>query len=387
MKYVPLVWSALMRKPARAILTLLSVMIAFTLFGLTIGMNATFDSVLAAARADRIYADARFGNGPNGGMPVAMGRQIEQLPGVSKVAKISYLFGYHQEKRNKVFVLMGDDGLSDVLTEWPVTKAQWEMLKNNRNGILVSKSEARIWHLKPGDNFTIAAPTITRADGAAAWTLKVLDIVGDVAYMTPGYMLGNYDYFNKALPLAKQDKVGEYYVQTSDPGRTADIAQAIDNRFANSAIPTQSITEKAALDITNSGIDIAAVDRDIALAGMFMVLFLTANGIAQSVRERFTEFATLKTIGFNDNGVMALVFLEAAVPCLLGAALGVALAGSIAGLLPRLLPPGDGVPIPTVTAGVLGWAALSACVVALVSSVLPALRLRQMDIATALSGR
>jgi ABC-type antimicrobial peptide transport system permease subunit len=63
------------------------------------------------------------------------------------------------------------------------------------------------------------------------------------------------------------------------------------------------------------------------------------------------------------------------------------LAVSIVGYLPRLLPPGDGVPIPTMTAMVFVWASISAALVALCSSVLPALRLKQMDIATALSGR
>ncbi len=101
MKYLPLVWSAIMRKPARAILTLLSVMIAFTLFGLTIGMNATFAKVSAAARNDRVYSNARFGGSQ---MQIAMARQIEQLPGVSLVAYDSVLVGFHVIQRNRVFV-------------------------------------------------------------------------------------------------------------------------------------------------------------------------------------------------------------------------------------------------------------------------------------------
>jgi putative ABC transport system permease protein len=120
---------------------------------------------------------------------------------------------------------------------------------------------------------------------------------------------------------------------------------------------------------------------------MFMVLFLTANGIAQSVRERFAEFATLKTIGFSDRAVMIMVVLEAAMPCVLGAALGVALAALLARQIPALMPPGFGLPLPTMTGTVFLWAAISAFGVALASSVLPVLRLRQMDIATALSGR
>ena len=82
MKYFPLVWAAVMRKPARAILTLLSVMLAFTLFGLTIGMNATFAKLKEEARDDRIFAGARFG----GMLPVGMARQIESIPGVAMVA-------------------------------------------------------------------------------------------------------------------------------------------------------------------------------------------------------------------------------------------------------------------------------------------------------------
>jgi putative ABC transport system permease protein len=386
MKYVPLVWAALMRKPVRAILTLLSVMIAFTLFGLTIGMNATFDEVQKNARADRVYTNTRFG-GDGLGLPIAAARQIASLPGVSQVAYDSVLFGYHQVPRNRTFVLMGDENLAKVLTEWPITPAQWDTLHKTRNGILASKFMADLWHLKPGDDFTIASPQIKRADGAKAWTLRVMGITGDVAYMSAGYMVGNYDFLNKARPPAQQDHTQQVFVQTSNPDGSAAMAQLIDQHFASSTVPTQSTTEKAALDVSNSGIDIAAVDRDIALAGMFMVLFLTANGIAQSVRERFAEFATLKTIGFSDTGVMALVFLEAALPCLLGAVLGVGFAASVAHLLPHLLPPGDGVPLPRVNATVVVWAAIGAAFVALASSVLPALRLKQMDIATALSGR
>ena len=134
--------------------------------------------------------------------------------------------------------------------------------------------------------------------------------------------------------------------------------------------------------------DIAAVDREVALAGMFMVLFLTANGIAQAVRERFAEFATLKTIGFSDSGVIGLVFAEAAIPCLLGAALGVGLAALLIAAFCRVwCRPATACPCRTMTLMVLVWAAICAALVALASSALPALRLKRMDIATALSGR
>lgn len=386
MKYIPLVWAAVMRKPTRAILTLLSVMLAFTLFGLTIGMNATFAKVQEEARNDRIYSFARFSGGPSA-LPIALAGQIERLPGVAMVAGDTFVAGYHQDPKNRVFVQMGDDKMGKVMTEWPITPRQWQLIRDNRQGILVSRMQADRWHLKVGDTFTIVSTMIKRADGTNSWTFTVMAITPDVAYATQGYMQGNYDYMDKARVLADQGKVGQFRVMVTDPAHTADIAERIDNTFANSTTPIQSITEKAALDISNVGMDLASVDRDIAIAGMFMVLFLTANGIAQAVRERFAEFATLKTIGFSDTGVIGLVFAEAGFPCLLGAALGVGLAGLITRLMPGFLPAGQGFPMPTMTVMVLVWAGLSATLVAFASSALPALRLKRMDIATALSGR
>jgi len=383
MKYVPLVWAAVMRKPTRAILTLLSVMLAFTLFGLTIGMNATFDKLKEEARDDRIFVFARF----SGLVPIALAPQIESVPGVEMVASSSGIGGYIQDPKNRVFVQMMDEKVAKVNPEYPITPAQWQMIRDNRRGMLVSKMQADRWHLKAGDTFVIASPMVKKIDGTASWTFQVAAITPDISYMTQGYMFGNFDYMDKSRTLSDQSKTGQFRVLVRDSSKTAEIAQQIENKFANSPTPLQSLTEKVAFDVSNTGMDIAAVDRDIALAGMFMVLFLTANGIAQAVRERIAEFATLKTIGFSDNGVIALVFAEAAIPCLLGAALGVGLAAVLANAIPRFLPPGQGLPIPTMTVMVLVWAVIAAALIAFASSALPALRLKRMDIATALSGR
>jgi putative ABC transport system permease protein len=385
MKYIPLILAGLWRKPARAILTFLAVMIAFTLFGLTIGMNATFDAVEKNARDDRIFTSARFGGVP---LPIALEQQIGAMKGVAGVAATQVIAGYHQDPKNRVFVLMFDDNVRKVMSDYPLTSQQWDQIRDNRDGLVVSRMSAARWNLKPGDRFVVDAPTVQRADGAKSWTFRVMSVGEDIPYFSNGYIFGNYDYFDQARAPADRGKVVQLYVLSSNPGRTGDLAQQIDTAYANSGTPLQSITEKMALDISNSGVDIATVDRDIALAGMFMVLFLVANGIAQSVRERFAEFATLRTLGFSDRGVIFLVFAEAAIPCLLGALLGVGLAAVISGNIAHLVPPNIGTPpVPTVGTVVLIWAALSATAVALASSALPALRLSQMDIATALSER
>ncbi|HSS12485.1 MAG TPA: ABC transporter permease, partial [Rhizomicrobium sp.] len=269
-----------------------------------------------------------------------------------------------------------------------ITPAQWQMIRDDRQGMLVSQRQAERWHLKVGDTFVIASPMVKKLDGSASWTFKVVAVTPDMNIFSQGYMFGNFDYMDKARTWSDQNKTGQFIVKVRDASKTAEIAQQIEDKFANSSVPLQSMTEKVAFDVTaNTGTDIAAVDRDVALAGMFMVLFLTANSLAQAVRERFAEFATLKSIGFSDWGVIGLVFAEAALPCLLGAGLGVALATIISNVIPHFLPPGQGLPIPTMNVMVFVWAGLSAALVAFISAALPALRLKQMDIATALSGR
>jgi putative ABC transport system permease protein len=201
--------------------------------------------------------------------------------------------------------------------------------------------------------------------------------------------VGNYDFYDKSRPLADQGKINEVDFVAAGPAQASALAEKIDEQFANSAAPTLSQTEVSGFAISNNfgGMDVETVTRDITLAGLLMILFLTATVIAQSVRERFAEFATLKTIGYSDTSVIALVAVEAALPCLLGAVCGVAAAGWLAQQLPALMPPTWGIPTPTMSVSVYLWAQASACCVALASSVLPVLRLRRMDIASALSGR
>src|SRR5262249_7252871 len=158
-------------------------------------------------------------------------------------------------------------------------------------------------------------------------------------------------------PLADQAKIDEVDFSATDPARTAALATQVDALFANSGTPTRTMTEKQAFAVggDGGGIDIEALTRKIAAIGLLMILLLTGNVIAQSVRERRGEFATLKTFGFSHRGLVALVMAEAAVPCLLGAACGVGLAAALAPHVKDLLPRGYGIPEATVTPSVILW--------------------------------
>jgi putative ABC transport system permease protein len=385
MKYLPLVWAALRRKPIRSIVTFLSVTVAFTLFGLMIGLNSTLDLMLERARVDRIWVQPRF---DISGMPVAMARTIAQQPGVRKVTVMSYLQGYVGDPKNRAFMAFFDDEYGRIFPEWGPSLEQWDIIRHNKTAIIMSRLQAERLGKKAGDILTIIAPQFARADGTHTWTFKIASIGEEVSQVPGGYIVGNYDYYDKSVPLADQGKINEVDVLATDPSLAPALAIRIEKLFANSANPTRANTEKTFYASNNfGGMDVQTLAREIALAGLLMILFLTANVIAQSVRERRAELATLMAIGFSGSAVTAMVALEAALICLSGAIAGVAIAAPLAAMVPALMPPGFGMPLPRMAANVFFWALASACVLALASTVLPALRLKRLDVAAALAGR
>jgi putative ABC transport system permease protein len=386
MKFLPLVWAALWRKPARLILTFLSVTMAFILFGLMVGLNASYAHIIEMSRMDRVYVGARFG----GTLPLAARDQIARLPGVTHIGVLGGLFGYYRDPKNGVLPVMLDSAMQQVWTEVPLTPAQWRQLQTTPAGVFVSRRIAARYNLKAGDALPLLTVRSIRQDGSKLWPFTVLGVIDDLPTAQAGLTLGNYDYFDHARLAAMQGTALQFQLLVADPNQAAATAKTIDAMFANSAGPTRSIPERT-LSESNSraGLDIPFVTEAVAGAGLFMILFLTGNGIAQSVRERVPEFAVLKTLGFSDAGLAVLVFVEAAIPCLFGAAIGLVLATAINDRLPHLVPANLPLPIPLpyLTANVLALAFVFAVLVAFASAVLPALRVRRLDIATALAGR
>jgi putative ABC transport system permease protein len=385
-KYFPLIWAALWRKPTRLILTLLSVSVAFTLFGVTIGFNASVQNVIARSPMDRAGTGARFG----GPLPLAYKDQIARIPGVKKITAFANLAGYYRDRKNNINILVIDPDAPDVVaSDFTLSREQWAALAQTRNGVFVSQIQARRYGLKAGDQFPLLTASVTRQDGGKTWPLTVLGVVDDSAVFFNGFIVGNYTYYNEARLPAQRDTVGGYQVQFVSPDRAETGAKDIDAHFANSTIPTGTMTQRDGAEAAaEAGINIPFVTTVVAGAGLFMILFLTGNGIAQSVRERIPEFAMLKTLGFSDSGVMALVFVEAAIPCLLGAVVGVVASKIFAAQVPHLIPPNvAALPAPYMSPAVLSLAFVFAVIVAFASAVIPAMRIRRLDVATALSGR
>jgi putative ABC transport system permease protein len=380
MKYLPLVWAGLWRKPARTMFTILSVMVAFILFGILAGIDAGFDNLLARSRMDRLFTDPRFG----APMPISYAEQIAKIPGVTVVAPRWALGGYYQEPTNNIAVLGTDERFFAARTEITVTKEEMETLRRTRTGAIVGVATARKYGWKVGDKIPMQS-SMPKQDGSRVWTFDVIAIMesADAPGLEPRIVV-NYDYLDEER-VALKGVADRFILRIDDPNRATQISRAIDNLFANSSAPTRTISERSSRESGVNWIGDISFFTDAVLGAVaFMLLFLTGNTMMQSVRERTPEFAVLKTLGFSDSRVLTLVFAESVALCAVAALAGLAIAKLAIPLVRDVIPGAGIVQMPWI-AIVTGLAL--ALAVAFVSGLLPAMRAKRLSIIDALAGR
>ncbi|HEX3836471.1 MAG TPA: FtsX-like permease family protein [Steroidobacteraceae bacterium] len=392
MKYWPLIRSALLRRPAEAVLILLAVTTGFALFGFMIALAATETRVVDAVRADRLYVNARFET--RYGLPIALEEQIRSIDGVTGVGAFRWLNGRYNDSRHGLGVNTVDEGMRISMAEARISQAQWSGLFAAGTGVLITKRAAANLGLRRGDVFHLSTGARqvrdVRDDGNTSWAFQVVEVLPDLPdWGEGGLILGNYRYTENARSRASRGYVDGFRVAVQDPKRAASIARQIDHRYANSGTPTLSIPARAAAEaMVRTGVSLASMTWGIGTTGLFMIVFLTGNSIAQSVRRRIPEFATLKAMGYTDSGVMWLVWVEAAIPCCVGAIVGTGFAALFAAVPQRYIPQAlASVPHATVTMATLEWALALALLIAFAGSVMPVLLLRRLDVAAAINGR
>ena len=379
MKYLPLVWAGLWRKPARTVFTLLSIVVAFILFGILAGVDAGLARALELARLDRLFADARFG----APLPISYAEQIMKVPGVTVVAPRWFMSAYYQDPKNQTGVLAVDERFFAVRPEIAISKEQLDALRRTRTGAVVGVALADKHGWKLGDKIPLESSTL-RDDGTRVWTFDVVALVDNVDQQGAFWFIANYEYVDEQR-LGNKGLINRFILRIDDPGRASQIARAIDDLFANSSSPTRTVSERSSAESSINWIgDINFFTKAVLGAVAFMLLFLTGNTMMQSVRERTPEFAVLKTLGFSDWRILVLVFAESVALCAAAALAGLAIAKLVIPLVRDDIPGASFVQMPWV-AIVTGLA--FALLVAFVSGLLPAMRAKRLSIIDALAGR
>ncbi len=381
MKFLPLIWANLWRKRARTVFTFLSIMIAFLLFGLLQGVSAWLNGLGTGAHANRLYVVSRVSEIQT--LPSAYLPRIERVPGVRRATYVGAIAATYQDRGNNVFVLATDvKALFAIYPEWQVPPAELQGLSGNRTGAIVGLQLMQTYGWKIGDRVPLRTAVVKR-DGSADWNLEIVGV-----YSVPtepaeaNRVLINYDYFDEA----RQFDRGTVYAFVADidaPARSAQICAAIDALFMNS--PDETLTQDEKQYVQSQLRQIGDIDFMVtAIVGavLFTLLFLSGNTMMQSVRERIPELATLKTIGFSDRLLTALVIGESLLLCVLAALLGLGAAAGIFPLIAALGIAGTALPLKVIAAGV-GLAV----VLALMSGLPPARRAGRLAIVDALAGR
>lgn len=322
MKYFGLVWKNAWRKKVRTILTMLSVVIAFLLFAILSAIGYAFRGGVDVADVERLVVidKVSFINS----LPQSYQNKIESLPGVASVTHASWFGGYYQEPRNQFaqFPVAPVEYMA-MFQELKLPAEQLESWAKNRTGAVVGQELADKFGWKIGDRIPIQATIWTKADGGRTWEFDLEGIFStDDPRGSSAYMLFNFDYFEESRGFGK-GMVGWYTLRISPGANPVEVAKVVDEQFANSPNETKTSTEAAfAASFAKQFGNIGLIVSLILGAVFFTLLLVSGNTMSQSVRERISELAVLKTLGFRDRSVLGVVLSESILIMSIGGLIG-----------------------------------------------------------------
>jgi putative ABC transport system permease protein len=376
----------LFRKRTRTILTLLSVIMAFLLFGLLQSVNTVFSSGADFVGATRLFVQARVSFTTP--LPLSMVAKLEAIPGVARVAYQQWFGGVWQTNTPLIMFALDPQRYHDVYPEWKMPEAQWQAFAHTRTGLIVGRQLASQFGWKLGQKIPISSQIWPQKNGSKAWEFDLVGIFDgkdEDWQKRTNLAFIQQDYFEEANQFGLKGRTNFFILKLADGADAQAISKTVDAMFENSPDETKTQTEK---DFNISFVkqigDIGLIVRWILFAVFFTLLLVVGNTMAQSVRERVPELAVLKTLGFSDGSVLGFVLAEAFTLVLAGGLVGLVLA-SLAGAMVEKGTGGQFLLQLDLSVWLLG--VLAIVLMSLAVGLLPALRARRLKIVDALAGR
>ncbi|MCL4212971.1 MAG: FtsX-like permease family protein [Gemmatimonadales bacterium] len=370
-----LVWANLRRNKKRTILTMLSVMVAFFLFGVLRSVITTLDAATEVGSEGRLISSSA--SGITFLLPEAHANRLAAVDGVSSVSWANWFGAYYRDPNDffAQFAIKADTYIP-MYPEIVITAGSMDDFMRERNAAIVGVGLLRKFGWQVGQKVTL-----TGTFAAGDWDFNIR-----AAYDPPDPAFGDelmffhYEYFWEGTN--RQVTPGWFVMTLEEPDRAAEVASTIDAMFKSSVAPTKTQTEKAfnAGFVTMWG-NIGFLVSAIGTAVFFAILFVSANTMMMAVRERIGEIAVLKTVGFGDRLIFGLVLAESMLISVLGGALGLLLArGAFMGSNPlNAFFPGFGV-----TGGTIALGLAMALALGVVSGAVPAFQSARLSVASAL---
>jgi len=382
MKFFPLIWSNLKRKKLRTSLTILSILVAFVLFGLLASIKQALGGGLNMTSADRLMVRDKVSIIQT--LKASYKARMERIPGVVLATHQTWFGGYYQDPKN--FFMQNPVEPEDFLSMHPEMVLQPEQKKAwlaTRTGAIIGRQSAEKYHWKIGDKIPIRSPIWHNSNGSDIWEFDLVGIYnGDPKKADLQSLYFRYDFFDESLAPANRGQAGWYTIRIKDPSKAAEIAKLVDAEFENSDAETKTEPEGAMAQEWAAQVgNISLIVAGILSAVFFTILLVAGNTMAQAVRERTGELGVLKAIGFTNAQIVGLVLVESCLLTVLGGVIGLGLAWLFAaggdpthGMMPMFFFPTHDLVIGLVLSLALG----------LVTGIIPAIQAMRLQVAVAL---
>jgi putative ABC transport system permease protein len=330
-RWLPLVWANLKRRKLRFVFTFISIMLAFLMFGMLDALRTSLSQAVNLAGADRLMLMSKVNITVS--LPRSHFEKVRAMPGVRAVVPFNWFGGVFKDQKGQVQVIATDpQQMAKVYPELVLTPEELDRFTKDRQGLIVGEALAQQYGWKVGQRIPIRSDIWRKTDGGDTWEFNLSAI-----YRTSGSGVDKrsayfqYDYFNESLQFGK-DMVGWMVLRVNDPAQADTLAAKIDSEFANSPFETKTSTERVMIkQFLDQVGNIGAILVYVTMAVFFTMLLVTANTMAQSVRERTNEIGVLKTLGFSGQSILTLVLLEALLLTFTGGMVGLLLAYVMAG--------------------------------------------------------
>ena len=325
MKFLPLIWKNVWRRKFRTTFTLLSIFVAFVLFGILMTIRTAFSFGIDMAGLDRLIIIHKVSLIMP--LPVAYQARLQQTPGVELASHQTWFGGVYQDPAN-FFANMAvePEKFLKIYPEFTLPPDQAKAWLGDRQGAIVGRDLATRFGWKIGDRVPLTATIWQPKGGGQTWEFNIAGIYDGGDSVDKTQLFFQYDYLDENRAVG-EGQVGWYVVKIGDPAKSLEMSRTFDQMFANSSAETKTTTEKGFVEGFAKQIgDIGAIMIAISSTVLFIFGLVAASTMAQSVRERTSEFAVLKPLGFSGGSILALVLAESLfIACVAGGlGLGVA---------------------------------------------------------------
>ncbi|MGB6994237.1 MAG: FtsX-like permease family protein, partial [Thermoanaerobaculia bacterium] len=374
--------SNLKRKKLRTLLTVLSILVAFVLFGYLAAIKRAFNQGIDVAGLDRLIVRHKVSIIQF--LPESYKVRMEKIRGVSSAVFATWFGGIYQKPSNFFAQLpVVPEEFLDMFPEYILSEEEERAWLETRSGAIAGRILADRFDWKVGDRIPIQATIWTKKDGGRAWEFDLVGIYEGAEKGTDtSQFFFRHDFFHETRAWGSGN-VGWYYVRIDEPERAAEIARLIDEEFANSPHETKTEPEGAFVQGFAKQIgNIGAIMMAILSAVFFTILLVAGNTMAQSVRERTEELGVLKAMGFTHRGVLGLVLAESCLLAMLGGFLGLGIAWFLITWIGD--PSGGALPIFFFPTRDLVLGIVLVLLLGLATGLLPALQAQRLQIADAM---